>query len=124
MAGSKIQGNARTRAIYAVLPLLLSCLSGPALADEPKLSALAPPEEALRLTPAPDGRVLLQLDVTGKKLGDTVKLTLHSFWDADGKAFEVTLEDPNAETPPIPMKRARPRAQPSPSRSESASRSC
>ncbi len=100
MAVSKILGNARVRAICAVLPVLLSCLSGPIKADEPKLSALAPPEKALRLTPRPDGAVLMQLDLPNEDFGTSVTIKLHPFTDADGNTFQVGLESPGAADSP------------------------
>ncbi|MDJ0945648.1 MAG: hypothetical protein QNJ30_19445 [Kiloniellales bacterium] len=102
MAAREIRGKRRSRALGATLALLFCGLAGPAQAEtaQPErkgLRALAPPENALRLTPGPDGRVLMQLDVAALKPELPVALTLRTFWDRDGTPYDFALEDPDAE---------------------------
>ncbi len=96
MAGPVTRGKTRIRAVFAALALLLGGLAGPPQIESAELRPLAPPEDAPRLSPGPDGRVLMLLDIPGQSPGVPVTVTLHPFWDEDARTFDFRLEGPDA----------------------------
>ena len=97
LAGPAIRGKTRSRAFCLLLAVLLGGIAGPAQSERKGLRALAPPENATRLTPGPDGRVLMQLDVEALDPAKAVTLTLQTFWDQNAKAYDFALEGPDAD---------------------------
>ena len=96
MAGRTIRGKARFGVLSAVLAVSLGGMAEPGQAETANLRPLTPPEDAPRLTPGPDGRVLMQLNIEGQALGAPVTVTLRPFWDEDGRSYDFRLVGPGA----------------------------
>ena len=62
-------------------------------AEEWALFPAAPLEDALRVLPDPDGLVKVVIGTNGKPASESATVMLNPFWSADGKQFDVHLQE-------------------------------